>query len=815
MPLKKIFLLLFLFTFYNGFTQAYLKGQVVDSLEQPLSQVNIQYKNTGTTTDNNGEFSLKLPAEKTIELLFSHINFKKFKLKLYLQAQEIKTVKIIMSSRNEKISEIVIKGRKIQEKEGGIKIGSTNIVVTPGAQSGVENLLKTLPSASGYDEMSSQYMVRGGNFDENQVYINDIEVYRPFLIRSGQQEGLSFVNSDLVQNIYFYPGGFGADKGDKLSSVLDITYKQPTTNQTNISLSLLGGSISNEFKKGKFSSLTGIRYRDNSLLVRSKDVHVDYDPRFMDAQSLLRFDFSPQWQTEFLGNISYNLYNYEPLVKITKFGSFQDAKVVVIDYEGQEKDYYKTYFGALKTTYTPRDGVQFKFIGSIYNTQEEEYYDIAGQYNIGEPNADLGSSDFGNPENLESLGSEIDHARNDLDALISNWELKFSKKLSATGNLEGGYKYTNEDIKDRINEWQVIDSAGFSLYPPDISHGEEPYDIDTVPIFPYQRTKGFNHVSITRHTAYMLWRQKTHIKQAEIWTNVGIRSQMYTVWDKNTGQKKTNYLISPRLLLGYKPAWDQNMHFRFATGLYQQAPFYKEFRTQQGDLNIDVKSQKSFILSLANDWFFSIWERPFKLTSEIYYKYLWDVNPYTLENIRIRYFATNNATAFAYGFESRLNGEFIPGVESWFSLALMKTMENIDHRGYIYRPTDQRYKFAMLFQDYVPRMPNLKMYLNMVVNGGIPTGSPSYADPYTYQYRTDGYFRTDIGIFYVLSEKKQPSKWVKKFKYLSVGIEILNIFDVQNSISNIWIRDIYSKQMYRIKNYLSGRVFNFKVNLKI
>ncbi len=793
---------------------ATIKGQALSVDNQPIANVNIRYKDKGTTTDAKGFFEMVLPADKKITVIFSHINFEEKAYIFRLKRFEVRKVKVILTPKNESITEVVIHGKTQKEKEGGVKIGQMNIVVTPGAQAGVENLLKSLPSASGFDEMSSQYMVRGGNFDENQVYINDIEVYRPFLIRSGQQEGLSFVNSDLVENIFFYPGGFAADKGDKLSSVLDITYKKPVQNSTDITLSLLGGSIANAFVRNKFSALTGIRYRDNSLLVKSKDVDVDYHPKFMDAQTLLRYDFSKKLSTEFLGNISLNLYNYQPLVKVTKFGSYQDAKVVVIDYNGQEKDIYKTYFGAFKTTYKPQKNTRWIAIASLYNTQEEEYFDILGQYNIGEPNADLGSDDFGNPENLESLGSEINHARNDLDALIGNFELKFKHKFDKQNQFEAGYKFSLEDIKDRINEWQVIDSAGFSLYPPGNFNIEEPYDLDTAPILPYQKTKAFNHANIKRHIGYALWRHSFKIGQHKWWTNLGLRSQYYQIDDKINGNSAGNFIFSPRLLIGFKPHWQKNMEFRLATGLYQQPPFYKEFRNRSGALNVDVKPQKSYIISLANDWYFDMWERPFKLTSEVYYKYLWDVNPYTLENVRIRYFATNNATAYAYGFESRLNGEFITGIESWFSLALMKTMENIDRRGYIYRPTDQRYKFAMLFQDYVPQMPNLKMYLNLTYNGGIPTGSPSYADPYKYQFRTNDYFRTDLGIFYVFSEKKQKSNFIKKFKYLSAGFEILNVFDVQNSISNMWIRDIYSKKVYRVKNYLTGRIFNLKLHIK-
>jgi len=792
-----------------------IKGQVVGAENKPISNVNIHYDHKGTTTDNKGFFELTLPANLKIELVFSHLNYKEKAYLIRLKNNETKVLNVVLSSQAEAIKEVVIHSKNRKEKEGGVKIGALNVIVTPGAQAGVENIIKTLPSASGFDEMSSQYMVRGGNFDENQVYINGIEVYRPFLIRSGQQEGLSFVNSDLVENIFFYPGGFGASQGDKLSSVLDITYKKPVVNSTKISLSLLGGSLTNEFKHKKFTGLTGVRYRDNSLLVNSKDINVDYHPTFVDAQTLLRYDFNPKIHTEFLGNISYNLYRYKPIVKVTKFGSYQDAKVVVINYNGQEKDNYKTYFGAFKTSFLPQKDIKITSIASLYNTQEEEYFDILGQYNIGEPNGDLGSSDFGNPENLESLGSEINHARNDLDALIGNLSLKFSKKINSNHQLEAGYKFVTEDIKDRISEWQVIDSAGFSLYPPGSFNIEEPYDIDTAPILPYQKTKALNHANIQRHIGFALWRAKFDMGKNKFWTNIGLRGQYYRLKDQISGKTGKHYLISPRLMLGFKPDWKKNMEFRLATGLYQQPPFYKEFRDRNGALNLQVIPQKSYIVSLANDWYFDMWNRPFKLTSEVYYKYLWDVNPYTLENVRIRYFATNNATAFAYGFESRLNGEFITGVESWFSFALMKTMENIDHKGYIYRPTDQRYKFAMLFQDYVPKIPNLKMYLNLVYNGGIPTGSPSYADPYKFQFRTADYFRTDLGIFYIISDKVPKSKFIRRFKYLSVGFEILNMFNVQNSISNMWIRDIYSKRVYRVKNYLTSRIFNLKLHIKI
>ncbi len=795
--------------------QITIRGVVKNQNRKGISGVNIQAENIGTSTDINGNFSINLQKGKKVKLIFSHLNYEKQKITIIPEQKEDQFLIVFLKSKDEKINEVVIKTKTKREKEGAVKFGNMNAKVTPGAQKGVENIIKSLPSASGFDDMSSQYMVRGGNFDENQVYINGIEIYRPFLIRSGQQEGLSFINPDLVQNIYFYPGGFASDKGDKLSSVLDITYKNPKENNTNLEMSLMGGSISNEFRKNKTGNIIGIRYWDNSLLVNKKDVQVDYHPRFIDIQNLFRYDFNKKLYTEFYGNISMNLYNYKPLVKVTNFGSYQDGKVLVIDYEGQEKDNYMTFFGAVKTRWNQTKHNQYTFTASVYNTQEEEYFDLLGQYNIGEPNTDLGSPDFGNPENLESLGKEFNHARNDLDALISNMEIKFNKIINKKSQFETGIKFSIEDIKDRINEWQMVDSAGFALYPPNTFHIEQPYDLDTAPILPYQTTKSFNHVQIQRATAYGLWRKNISLKnENKLWINAGIRSQTWHINDKFNNKQNTDFYISPRLLVGYKPDWKQNMEFRFATGLYAQAPFYKEFRNQKGKINLDIKAQKSYIVSLANDWYFSMWKRPFKLTSELYYKYLWDVNPYTMENVRIRYFATNNTTAYAYGFETRINGEFIPKVESWFSFGLMKTMENIEQKGYIYRPSDQRFKFAMLFQDYVPKIPNMRMYLNMTYMGGIPTGSPSYADPYKFQFRTKNYFRSDIGLFYILTDKKNKPEWMNKFRQISMGVEILNMFDVRNSITNIWIRDIYRKGVYRVPNYLTGRTFNYKLIIK-
>ncbi len=811
---KKIILLFLFFSFIQGFSQKIsIKGQILDPDNKPIPSVNIIIDKKGTSSNAKGQFSLKISLQKVYIIVFKHINYQT--KKIFLKQNQIPSLlKVILLPKKDQINEITIVVKSPKEKEGAIKLGKLNAILTPGTQKSVENIIKSLPSASGYDELSSQYMVRGGNFDENQVYINGLEVYRPFLIRNGQQEGLSFINPDLVQKIFFYPGGFAADKGDKLSSVLDITYKNPSKNETGIDISLLGGSIYNEYRKNKIGNIIGLRYWNNSLIVNNKDTEVDYHPRFFDIQNLFRFDFSKHLYTEFLTKISGNLYRYKPLYKITNFGSYANAKALVIYYNGEEKDQYFNYFNAIKTSWKPQAGKEYTFLASVYNSQEEEHYDLLGEYNIGTPNTDLSSDNFGQPENLESLGSDLSHARNDLDAFIINLGTVYTQKFKKTSQLETGIKLSIEDIKDRINEWQMIDSAGFSLYPPGSFNIEEPYDLDTIPLLPYQSTRGFNHIKINRLSTYLLYKKSLLLSKGKAQINLGLRSQFWQAMNRVNHEKNTDFYLSPRLLISYTPQWKKEVQFRFATGIYQQAPFYKEMRKPDGSLNLKVKAQKAFTSSFSLDWYLKIWNRPFKWTSEIYYKYLWDVNPYTLENIRIRYFATNNATAFSYGFESRFNGEFIKGIESWFSLSLMKTKENINHRGYIYRPSDQRFKFAMLFQDYVPNIPNLKMYLNLMYMSGLPTGSPSYADPYTFQFRTKNYFRTDVGVFYVFTDRPKKPKFLNKFKYFSAGMEILNMFDARNSISNIWIRDIYNKGVYRVPNYMSGRTFNLKLTMK-
>ncbi|GGK32508.1 TonB-dependent receptor [Yeosuana aromativorans] len=803
---------------FTGFSQtATIKGIILDANNEPIANVNIKAGSTGTQTNDNGFYLLKIPSNQEVTVEFTHISYKKVESIFNLKNGETLEFNPVMSPSVEQIATVVVTGKRQHDVEGITTLNPETIRKIPGANAGVENLLMTLPGVNNNNELSTQYAVRGGNFDENLVYVNGIEVYRPFLVRSGQQEGLSFVNTDLVQNVDFSAGGFQAKYGDKLSSVLDITYKTPYQFEANADLSLLGGSISveNVSKDSKFSGIVGLRYRDNSLLVNAKETKTNYDPTFADVQTYLTYKFTDKFHLSFLGNASLNKYNYQPQTRQTNFGTLTDPMALIVYYEGQEKDQYQTLFGAFNGTYFVNENLTMHLIASTYHTTEEEHFDIFAQYNLGEVNTNIGDQNLGEVDFSKGIGSQLNHGRNDLDALFTTIEHKGTYNINKN-QIEWSLKYTHEDVRDRLVEWEMIDSAGFSIRPPKtIPVNEQPYAPYSGPIEPFQNVRATNKAQINRIQAYAQWSKRSTLGTSDVWYNAGVRVHNWSV--QGNGIATSNQTVfSPRAQFAIKPFWEKDMLFRIAAGMYYQPPFYKELRDSSGTVQPNVKAQKSFHVILGNDYSFKMWDRPFKLTTEAYYKHLSDVNPYTLENVRIRYSATNNAKAYAYGLDMRLNGEFVPGTESWFSFGYLKTEENIDNKGYISRPTDQRLKFAALFQDYVPNIPSMKMYLNLVYNTGVPGGSPSYADPYEYQNRLPAYKRADLGLqFVIVDENKQfKSGWKKPFKELSFGFEIFNMFDVQNSITNTWVRDVYSKRQYAIPNYLTPRVFNVRTTMK-
>jgi hypothetical protein len=817
--IKSLGCFIFLFIGMASFAQtAIVKGVVLDKKSIPVEGVNVSCLNSTAQTDKNGFYQISIPSNENTTVEFTHVSLKKATLKITLNPKEVYVFNLYMSDQEEQMGEVFINNNK-KSVQGILTFEAKDIRFIPGANAGIENVLKTLPGVNSNNELSTQYSVRGGNYDENLVYVNDIEIYRPFLIRSGQQEGLSFINTDLVQNIDFSAGGFQAKYGDKMSSVLDITYRNPTQFGASLEMSFLGGSLAVDAvsKDEKWSAITGVRYRNNSLLVNSQETQTNYTPTFTDVQTNVNYQASAKWQWSFLGNISQNKYLYEPLTRQTNFGTIDQPMSLAVYYEGKEKDLYNTYFGALKTTYQVNDNFSLKFIGSLFHTIEQEYFDILAQYRLGEADTNIGSDSYGDVVFSRGIGSQLNHARNDLDALIANLEIKGLNNWKHN-QIEWGVKFTRESIRDRISEWEVIDSAGFSIRPPVVlPKNDEPYQPYSGLLIPYQSVRAVNFTDINRFSVYGQWSRKDNLGTNEIWYNLGARMQSWEVSAENRNGKFQT-VFSPRAQFAIKPDWKKEMLFRFTIGLYAQPPFYRELRDYDGVILPDTKAQKSLNIVFGNDYVFKMWKHPFKLVTEVYYKTMTDVNPYSIDNVRIRYLANNNAVAYAQGIDVRLNGEFVPGTDSWISFGYLKTEENIDNKGYIPRPTDQRLKFGLLFQDYMPKIPSVKLYLNLVYNTGLPGGSPSYSDPYLYQNRLNDYRRADIGFSKVFIDQKtgmSTKKFFKSFKELSLGLEIFNLFNNQNAITNTWVRDVYTKTEYAIPNYMTARVFNLKLNARL
>ena len=798
---------------------AKLRGIVLDENNQAVAHVSISNGVFTSQSNDNGFYELSIPSNKKVTVVFSHISLKSASIFLFLKPNEIIEFNPVLNTRNEQMSEVIVTAKNSKRIQGITSLTPEILRKIPGANAGVENILKSLAGVSSNNELSTQYSVRGGNYDENLVYVNEIEVYRPFLIRSGQQEGLSFTNSDLVQNVDFSAGGFQAKFGDKLSSVLDITYRKPTSFGANLEASLLGGSIAFDLvsKNKKWSAVTGVRYRNNSLLVNSQDTQTNFTPSFADIQTNIIYESSAKWQWSFLGTISKNKYDYQPVTRQTNFGTLDQPMALLVYYEGQEKDQYSTYFGAIKTTFKPTDSFSLKLISSIYHTVEQEYFDILAQYRLGEVDANVSSENYGKVSYSRGIGSQLNHARNNLDALIATIELKGFHDWKKH-QLDWGIKYTSESIRDRVVEWEVIDSIGFSIPSPIVlSQKNEPYVVYTGPLAPYQNVRSSNSTTINRFSGFAQWNSNSSIGDTKVWLNAGLRFQN---WGVSGAQElgKSKFVWSPRAQISILPDWEKDMVFRLSGGIYYQPPFYRELRDASGIVQPNVNAQQSVHLVLANDYNFKMWNRPFKLVSELYYKSMADVNTYTIDNVRIRYAANNLAKAYAQGFDIRLNGEFVPGTESWFSFGYLKTEENSDKRGYIARPTDQLLKFGLLFQDYMPAIPSMKVYLNLVYNSGLPGGSPSYADPYVYQNRLRDYRRADVGFSKVIVENKINSikkNWFGNFKEVTIGAEIFNLFNNLNAITNTWVRDVYTKNQYAIPNYMTARVFNIKLTAKL
>jgi hypothetical protein len=775
-----------------------ISGYVKESTGTPVELVNIAVLGTsiGATSSGNGYFQLSTSRKNEILLAVSKIGYTRREILIkpsdYPNPLDIQ-LSVILDPSIERVGEVVIKA----DRDPGsnlTRIDPKVVTVLPNASGSFEGIVKTMMGVSSSNELSSQYSVRGGNFDENLVYVNDIEIYRPFLIRSGQQEGLSFINTDMVSSVLFSAGGFDARYGDRMSSVLDIRYKKPTFFAGSATASLMGGSLHLEGtnKSHRFSHITGVRYKTNKYLLNSLETEGDYDPKFFDIQTYLTYDLSDVWEISFLGNIAKNSYDFVPVTRETSFGTVDNAIKLTVHFEGQELDEFTTYMGAVTSTYHPSDHFEMKWIASAFRTGESESFDILGQYWINKLDSQLGSDSFADSILNIGVGSYLDHARNKLEASVSSFDYK-GKWITGGHSFQWGARVQHSFFTDRIEEWTLMDSAGYSL----------PYSDTVINLWQTHFAEG--ELTHNQVTGYLRDSYEMSLKNGKLIFNGGIRTTYTDINDE--------WLISPRLALSFLPAWKQDLQFRLSAGAYHQPPLFKEFRDLAGVLHPDVKSQKSYHVVGGTDYYFMAWDRPFKFTTELYYKYMWDLIPYEIDNVRIRYYGANMSHGYAAGLDFKVNGEFVPGVESWANLSVMQTQEDIDGDtvGYIPRPTDQRVNVALFFQDYIPNNRSYKAHLNILFGSGLPWG-PLGSQTLKSALRMAPYRRVDLGFSKILidGDKRSTNRYLKHFESLWLSLEVFNLLNINNTMSHIWIKDI-SNRLYAIDNYLTGRRINIKL----
>jgi len=684
-----------------------------------------------------------------------------------------------------------------------VKISAKDAQNVASISGGIEGIIKTLPSVNSNTELSSQYMVRGGNYDENLIYINDIEIYRPFLIRNSQQEGLSIINPDMVSTVNFSAGGFEPRYGDKMSSALNIYYREPDKFELSGEASLIGGRLTTGLasKNNKLTALFSGRYRNTNLVLNTLNEDTDFNPKYFDFQTYLNYHVSEKFTMSFIGYYSKNDYEMFPKERSVDFGSLQRPINLNVFYNGKENDQYKNMMGTFSMNYKPSDKWRFTLDSFAYQNREKEYYTIASSYIL-----QTFDPITGNPVTSYDVGGQIEHARNDL--FVRTYGTQFRTRFSPNVNtdIEVGFKFEKENLSDLTNEYKLVDSSGYSIpHPVDDPRFPDASELDL-----FYSIVGSNKIEPTRLSAYAQYSQKFFWNSSKVFINAGAR---VAHWSFNN-----ETIFSPRAQFAIKPDWDTDMLFRLSGGIYYQAPFYKEIKDLNGNFNQNIKSQRSIQAILANDFEFEFDDRPFKLTTEAYYKKMDNLIPYYMDNVRIRYSGKNNATGYAYGIDTRLFGEFVPGVDSWLSASYARIYENIDGRGDIPRPTDQRFRFAMFYQDYMPKFPQMRVNLTLTYAMGLPNGAPFFTDPYQYQKTLPSYKRVDLGLSYAFVDakaKKQSYGFLSNFDELTLGVQVFNAFNINNTVSNQWITDANTNLMYPVPVRLTGRFFNVKLEFKI
>lgn len=770
--------------------RCHVHGTVRDDNGDPIELVTVRVEGqaAGTITNLNGQYAFSYTSGDSVVFVFSLVGYETRK-RTFANPPDSMRLDVRMPPLGIELGDATVTGQHIQT-------GTMQRLTTDGTKqmpsttgNAVEELIATQAGVSTHNELSSQYNVRGGSFDENCVYLNGVEVYRPMLVRSSQQEGLSIINSDMVESIGFSSGGFEARYGDRMSSVLDITYKRPEGFEGNVSASLLGASLYAGWGNKHFSVMNSIRYKTTRYLLGSLDTSGEYKPNFLDYQTVWSWRPSQRWELGFIGNISDNHYNFEPEDRETSFGTLSEPRSFRVYFDGQEKDQFRTYFGALSLTRHFSKAASLTLNLSAFASKEEETYDIQGEYWLNEATTQ---------EQL-GVGTYLEHARNHLQARMMDVGLKYKMQLTAH-RLEAGFDWKIERIRENSREWEMRDSMGYSL----------PHDPDKLMLVYSLRSQ--NEMSSNRFEAYVqdTWRLKG---SAGLFTlNYGLR---LSHWDWN-GET----LVSPRASLGFLPAFNERLTFRFATGLYYQAPFYKELKdttTVDGvttvRLNKDIKSQRSVHFVLGGDYTFNMLGRPFRFTTEVYYKAMSNLIPYNVDNVRIVYYGENLSRGYATGIDFKLFGEFVPGADSWITFSLMTTKEKLGGR-WIPRPTDQRYSFSLYFTDFFPGTTRWRMTLKAAFADGLPFGPP-HSGREKQTFRAPAYRRVDIGMSYRLlnNEDRHIARGIGRLvRNIWLGLDAFNVLGISNVNSYYWVTDITNTQ-YAVPNYLTGRQINVRFSI--
>lgn len=803
-PYIYLCILLLTLGFLPAEAQVKVHGKVTDMQGDALEFVTVRVAGTaiGTNTGLDGTFKLSCPtpANDTLTVVFTSIGYEELRRQLIHPKGDL-ALNVRLRNKSHELTEVEVTDFRKQTSQMQHIDRESYKLAADASGGSVESMLSTLAGVNSNNEMSSQYSVRGGTYDENSVYINGVEVYRPQLISSGQQEGLSIINPDMVGSIGFSTGGFGVEYGDKMSSALDITYREPEAFEGSVTGSLMGFSVAVGQSSRKFSQLHGVRFKKNTSLLSSLETKGEYDPKFFDYQTNLNWKISPKFKASFLGNIAVNNYKFQPVDRETNFGTSSDAKQFKVFFDGMEKDRFETYFGALNLTYKLSRSTDFSLIASGYLTNELVSYDISGEYWLDQ----AGTTGEGNPDN--AIGGELgvgryhEHARNRLKIGVMSLGLSGHTAIRRH-NLSYGVNFSHQTIMERAREWELRDSAGYTL-PTDGEHIRMIYNLSS-----------HQDLSTTRMAFYVADSYRLQTSSGYFAFNGGLR---FSYWDFNK-----EFLVSPRLNVAFVPERNSSLTLRFATGLYYQQPFYKEFRQPLTDaegnttinLNAEIKSQQSLHFILGGDYTFRMFNRPFKFSGEAYYKKLNKLIPYEIDNLKVVYEGVNLTDGYTAGLDFKLFGQFVPGTDSWISFSLMKTGENLNGVT-VPRPTDQRYSFALYFTDYFPKFPKLKFSLRGIFSDGLPTTAPHSSRDKGY-FRAPAYKRVDIGLNYALlapqDNESAPSGLHRWLKSIWLGVDVFNLLDISNVSSYYWVTDVNNIQ-YAVPNYLTRRQFNVRLTI--